>query len=471
MPLKEGSGRETISANIETEIHAGKDPKQAAAIAYSKARGDAEPAQDDGDGHVHAVVVEGLTIWTGPPVHPQPAQDAAEIDGAAGPSSGFGGAAYDDDPIVHDAAGIIFKAPDGTVLFLKRDALANNPGQWDWPGGHLQPGETLLQGAIREAHEETGFKAPEADCVPVSREIVNDVDFSTFICSVTDKFDPDISRDEDGHREHDDWIWRDPRDPPDPLHEGVEEVLGNPLLDEIAEASASPDSEAVPEDVEVGSDAAWERVEAALTDLAMDVLRGDLLALDQQSVRSYDSEGRLHVALTPISKANICPYLGKEIPGWKEQGLDPKRVYKLLRDPAELAKAAPTFNGIPLLEVHIPTSAEEHPSDAVIGATGTDAVFQDPYLMNSLVVWPAEAIAAIENEDKVELSSSYRYEIDWTPGTYKGGAYEGRMINIKGNHVASVEAGRAGSDVAVADSLGDEVRWALIEEAIMAKVA
>jgi hypothetical protein len=37
MPLKEGSSKETISENIATEIKAGKDPKQAAAIAYAKA--------------------------------------------------------------------------------------------------------------------------------------------------------------------------------------------------------------------------------------------------------------------------------------------------------------------------------------------------------------------------------------------------------------------------------------------------
>lgn len=38
MPLKKGSSKKVIQKNTRTEIRAGKSPKQASAIAHSKAR-------------------------------------------------------------------------------------------------------------------------------------------------------------------------------------------------------------------------------------------------------------------------------------------------------------------------------------------------------------------------------------------------------------------------------------------------
>lgn len=175
------------------------------------------------------------------------------------------------------------------------------------------------------------------------------------------------------------------------------------------------------------------------------------LAFDKATVRRLDADGRLHVAITNISKATVNPYYGREIPGYESLGLNPDRIYQLLRDPAELAAAALTFNNIPLLSRHNPVFATDPHPELVVGSTGTDAAFVAPYLRNSLVVWDAEAIAGIETGDQKELSCAYRYIPDMTPGTYEGVPYDGRMTQIVGNHVALVEVGRAGPDVVVSD--------------------
>lgn len=49
----------------------------------------------------------------------------------------------------------------GHVLVVKRKAEPG-AGLWAIPGGHLEPLETQLNGAIRELKEETGLKVPEA---------------------------------------------------------------------------------------------------------------------------------------------------------------------------------------------------------------------------------------------------------------------------------------------------------------------
>jgi hypothetical protein len=180
---------------------------------------------------------------------------------------------------------------------------------------------------------------------------------------------------------------------------------------------------------------------------------GPVLAFDRQSVRSVDADGRLHVALTNISKANVSPYYGSEIPGFSELGLDPAKVYNLWRDPAELEKGAKSFNNLPILRRHIQVSADAPSKEDVIGSIGSDVTFNSPYLCASLCFWDSEAIAGIESGQLEELSPAYRYTPDMTPGsTPDGEAYDGRMTNILGNHLATVEVGRTGKDVVVADS-------------------
>jgi hypothetical protein len=170
------------------------------------------------------------------------------------------------------------------------------------------------------------------------------------------------------------------------------------------------------------------------------------------SVRSYDRDGRLHVSATPISKANVCEYVGIEVIDWQAHGLDPNKTYKLLRDAEALTKAAPTFNNLPLLSRHVPVNADDHRPDLVIGATGSNAEFVAPYLYNSLVIWSRDAISAAESGARKEISSAYRYRYVPSPGTFEGVRYDGRMVDIVGSHVATVDQGRVGPDVVIGDA-------------------
>ena len=176
-----------------------------------------------------------------------------------------------------------------------------------------------------------------------------------------------------------------------------------------------------------------------------------IFAFDRATARRIDVDGRMHVSVSNISKAGVNPYYGHEIPNNAALGLAPDRVYWLLRHPDELAKAVDTFNNIQLLDVHVPVNADDPQKESIAGSTGTDAAYVHPYMQNSLVIWDQAAIDDVVAERKKELSSSYRYTADMTPGYYEGLRFDGIMRNIIANHVALVEKGRAGPDVMVND--------------------
>jgi 8-oxo-dGTP pyrophosphatase MutT (NUDIX family) len=303
-------------------------------------------------------------------------------------------------------AGTVHMTPHGQILFLKRAGDGDHKGEWCLPGGGVEGDEAFDQTAKRENHEEIGEHPAHGELELLDRNVSDEgVDFVTFLNRVSAPFVPRLNG------EHSDFRWKSAAEAPTPLHPGVKRTLQKRM----------------------GMDAV-------------------ILAFDRSSLRTYDHDGRLRVAISNISKATVNPYLGHEIPGWQMLGLNPTRIYKLLRDPEELRKAVPTFNNIPLLSKHVPMTAADHKPELVVGSTGTDAVFEFPYLKNSLVVWTEPAIDGIEDEDKTELSCAYRYRADMTPGTFEGQAYDGVMRDLKGNHVALVKKGRAGSDVIVGDS-------------------
>lgn len=170
------------------------------------------------------------------------------------------------------------------------------------------------------------------------------------------------------------------------------------------------------------------------------------------SMRRKDENGFLHVERSNITKEQVAPYWGNEIPGYEALGLKPEKVYWMYRPAEELEKAAGTFAGLPLTMTHKVMTAEDLDKDFIVGTVGTEAAFEAPYIVAPLVITDGEAIKEVESGNYREISASYVYTPVMEPGMFDGEHYDGRMIDIRGNHVALVHRGRAGHDVVVADS-------------------
>jgi 8-oxo-dGTP pyrophosphatase MutT (NUDIX family) len=154
------------------------------------------------------------------------------------------------------ASGILFITPTNDALFLKRGPGGDHAGEWAFPGGKLEAGETLEQCAARECAEEIGFAPDELATMQLWTRNVSDpaqpevaaaantppqdvivvpgeqVDFTTYICRVPAQFAPTALT------EHTGWAWASAGTPPEPLHPGARIALARLTMDELGIARA-----------------------------------------------------------------------------------------------------------------------------------------------------------------------------------------------------------------------------------------
>jgi len=99
---------------------------------------------------------------------PDPPPRAGE--GRGGGSLGKEGRRYPDRPIV----GVLAVVMRGDRALVVRRANPPMSGRWGFPGGVLELGETVAQGAMRELKEETGVQAEAAGPLTVIDTIDRD---------------------------------------------------------------------------------------------------------------------------------------------------------------------------------------------------------------------------------------------------------------------------------------------------------
>jgi 8-oxo-dGTP pyrophosphatase MutT (NUDIX family) len=99
------------------------------------------------------------------------------------------------------AAGVMIRAPSGRVLLMKR----SDTGEWAFPGGHIEDGETADKAAWREFFEETGYRLGSVGDL-LMRRVKDGVDFTTFVSECEDEFVPTLNE------EHTAFGWVSPAD-------------------------------------------------------------------------------------------------------------------------------------------------------------------------------------------------------------------------------------------------------------------
>lgn len=174
---------------------------------------------------------------------------------------------------------------------------------------------------------------------------------------------------------------------------------------------------------------------------------------DAASARTEDVNGFTEIKGNPISKAGVYPYAGRQIPGAPE----PDRSYMVFRPPEELSdpECVDSFKLLPWIDNHVMLGSEDDgltPAErkGVQGVIGEDVYFDGDTLYGNLKVF-SQTLADLIEAGKRELSCGYRCAYEWTSGQFNGQHYDAIQRNIRGNHLALVESGRMGPDVAVLD--------------------
>lgn len=200
-------------------------------------------------------------------------------------------------------AGLAIIANDtGRILMLQRALSDDDPasGKWEFPGGHLEPGETPVQGAMREWREETGAALPPG---MLAGDWVSGI-YQLFVYRINSESLLEINLD------HEDRGILNPDDPDGDNIEiiawwSVEDLKGNPALREEAKET----------DWDIFSDPTEVKAEGKIHSFVMDPIFVDPFVGGNEVPEVEPEEGSIWEDLKEIITKQV-----------KKDGIDPESI-------------------------------------------------------------------------------------------------------------------------------------------------
>ena len=149
-------------------------------------------------------------------------------------------------------------------------------------------------------------------------------------------------------------------------------------------------------------------------------------------------------------RTGIQEYLGSEV------GLsDELAIVKVYRPEEEVRSpdSLVSFSHIPITIDHPAVDVDTNNwKDLAVGEVSTEAKWVDNKIALPLILKDKKSIDLV-NSGVRELSAGYTCDLEFTPGvTDSGERYDAIQRNIRANHLAIVQRGRAGSECRIGDS-------------------
>ena len=154
------------------------------------------------------------------------------------------------------------------------------------------------------------------------------------------------------------------------------------------------------------------------------------------------------VASVLCARTGIQDYLGVEV---GRPQLPVVHVYR--PESAVFAKdSLSTFVGKPTTNDHPPAQVTaDNWKQYAVGAIGEEILREGEYIRVPITLMDAAVIKAVQ-DGKREISMGYEMDLTWESGqTPDGHAYDAVMSNLRMNHLAIVDRGRAGSKARIGD--------------------